>query len=111
MSLYVYYLNKQLFNVYHVYNICYLLPGISDKNWGKPSYLGTYICGRDKQIYVLILEYRPECINVNTKGAIDSTGKAHRGDINTNIHGVEILKANDQHENKEGEGITWGTFV
>ena len=53
-----------------------------------PTLKHTSMVGTDKYIYILILEYRPERISGNTKeGAINSTGKGHRGDINTNIHG------------------------
>lgn len=55
---------------------------------------------RDKYVYTLILEYRAECIGGSTEERAIDSRKVHRGDIHTNIHGVETFQASDQHENK-----------
>lgn len=43
-------------------------------------------------------------VKVLKKEQLIPAWKAHRGDINTNIHGVETLQVNDQYKNKGGAG-------
>ena len=44
-------------------------------------------------------------MEVLRKKQLVPAGKGHRGDISTNIHGVDTLQANDKHG-----CVTWGTF-
>lgn len=41
-------------------------------------------------------------MEVLKKEQLIPAGKAHRCDINKNIHGLETLQVNDQYENKRG---------